>query len=394
MAMMAASKPWEKFLQSSAISYVSPTDTTAFKPSNSYTVQQPTVNYYWHPDLLQTWSAIYYCKDAVNNNVQDNTSAGISNINYGSYMLLASSLAETLSRRLGLVASSSTTSDVPHQAENNCNEAETTLRIGIAIPEGPFLPLFILVVHSLNVAVAENWLCLANQYYDGGISCSGRRCDGVVLIPMETDEAPERLKHMLSDSSPSIILVAPGKDMENVERQIDSTVTELVDYTDLVQEALSSLSTTCMQQHKAGLSLANQFWPTEIRDDSIDTIRYPHSIVGCYDVARLIAIGCIKLVDASFTPTEAFSANHTLPSTRGIMSHIVYTSGTTGKPKGCVSSLASLQHYIRAKNIAHDIDNTSRVLLASAITFDPCLSDILASSVANAVLCVAPRDLL
>ena len=59
-----------------------------------------------------------------------------------------------------------------------------------------------------------------------------------------------------------------------------------------------------------------------------------------------------------------------------------------------MSSLASLQHYIRAKNSAHGIDASSKILLASAITFDPCFSDILATCVANATLCIVPRDQL
>jgi acyl-CoA synthetase (AMP-forming)/AMP-acid ligase II len=67
----------------------------------------------------------------------------------------------------------------------------------------------------------------------------------------------------------------------------------------------------------------------------------------------------------------------------------------SGKPKGCVSSLQSLQHYIRAKNIAHNIERgKSTVLLASAITFDPCFSDVLATFVANATLAIASRDRL
>ncbi|KAL3781530.1 hypothetical protein ACHAW5_005427 [Stephanodiscus triporus] len=78
-------------------------------------------------------------------------------------------------------------------------------------------------------------------------------------------------------------------------------------------------------------------------------------------------------------------------SDRDVVSHVVYTSGTTGRPKGCVSSLASLRHYLRVKNTSHGITRTSRVLLASAVTFDPCLSDVLATCAANGVLCLASR---
>lgn len=66
----------------------------------------------------------------------------------------------------------------------------------------------------------------------------------------------------------------------------------------------------------------------------------------------------------------------------------------SGKPKGCISSISSLQHYIRAKNKAHGVDGNSTVFLASAITFDPCFSDVLATFAANGRLAIASRDRL
>jgi acyl-coenzyme A synthetase/AMP-(fatty) acid ligase len=79
-------------------------------------------------------------------------------------------------------------------------------------------------------------------------------------------------------------------------------------------------------------------------------------------------------------------------ASRNRISHIVYTSGTTGIPKGCISSIRSLEHYIRSKNEAHAIFHEAVVLLASALSFDPCLSDILATFSAHAALAIAPRD--
>jgi hypothetical protein len=50
---------------------------------------------------------------------------------------------------------------------NNYKDINRGLRkVGIAIPEGPFLPLYILVVHSLNVDVGENWLGLVGDDND------------------------------------------------------------------------------------------------------------------------------------------------------------------------------------------------------------------------------------
>jgi acyl-CoA synthetase (AMP-forming)/AMP-acid ligase II/ankyrin repeat protein len=68
------------------------------------------------------------------------------------------------------------------------------------------------------------------------------------------------------------------------------------------------------------------------------------------------------------------------------ISHICFTSGSTGIPKGCQSSIFSLRHYLSVKNAAHAIQRDSTVLLASALSFDPCLSDILATFSAGATL--------
>ena len=86
----------------------------------------------------------------------------------------------------------------------------------------------------------------------------------------------------------------------------------------------------------------------------------------------------------------AFQDKHL--SNQNRISHIVYTSGTTGKPKGCVSSLNSLSHYIQVKNEGHSIISSSRVFLASALPFDPCLSDIIATFYANATLCICTKE--
>jgi len=232
---------------------------------------------------------------------------------------------------------------------------------------------------------------------------------------MESDEAPDRLRHILEDSRPDIVLVAPGEDLERMELAVLSFRTELVDFTQLVREALNSLvslpsPSTCNNQHSS--SVMEEVFPLQARDDCIDSLRYPHAIPNTWDVSRLVAVGALRLATSfAFLPP----ANPSNSSRNDIPSHIVYTSGTTGKPKGCLSSLWSLQHYIRAKNMAHGIlrpnhsngrpattttTTTTRrrigtvVLLASAVTFDPCFSDVLATLVANATLGLATRERL
>lgn len=333
---------WGIFLLSAAISYVPP----------------PSSSSHWDSELIQRWNGLDdSAAVAEASTAPEDACTTCTSLNYSPVLLLATFVAERIRRRLPLEVVPGSGPEAASIA-TNCS----TLRIGVAIPEGPFLPVFILAIHALNMAAAGGWL----------------DCMGVVLVPLESDGATERLGRILSDSKPDLILV--GGSLEGMRAAMDGSGDDasIVDFTTVVDEALSSIG-------KCGdCSLLNErLWPAELRSTIVATPP------GVYDAAKLVAMGAIRLAK-SFADTATIRQINE----RDIMSHIVYTSGTTGRPKGCVSSLASLRHYIASKNVAHEIDSTSRVLLASAVTFDPCFSDILATFAAGATLCVASRGSL
>ena len=435
---------WHGFLQSSAISYASSSTSSSSTSIDEEAANASSANErYWHPTLLDEWRCMYYPSstndDDNNNSIENlNFSSSGSDINYGSYILLPTFLAEILCKRLSLcvdataLPSSETMTTACDDNDDNDVVGGEVLKVGISIPEGPFLPLFILAIHSLNVAISENWIAVCIDDSDDDEECENnyepnnsktrqmtrrRKCNGVAMVPLELDDAPDRLCHMLADAKPDFILVdnisallyqQQTRKNKSIQQQQQQQQYTFVDYVTLVKEAIT-LYHKHMQKYnndnndEAVSSLMEELWPMEINNNALDSMRYPNLAVSeSFDVPRLVAIGLVRRLASSACPavftttmSSSMTNNHQHRSTdRHIVSHIVYTSGTTGKAKGCVSSLASLHHYIRAKNLAHEINTTSKVLLASAVTFDPCLSDIIATCVANATLCLTSREQL
>lgn len=281
---------WESLLQKPAISY------PRCAPANCY----------WAPDLLEKWQGIHPS--------DGHEKPEVSSINYGSLLLLASYTTSLLNKRLS--------ADSTKQNKQNT-------RIGLAIPEGPFLPLFVLAIHALNVTGSES-------FHPNSVYNAGDKFKDAVLIPLEADEAPERLRHILTDSIPDIILAAPGQDTECLLKIIDQESTiEVLDYTSIVREALMLID----QHSQFGYEILAKLYSPAVTDTMIDSLRYSHALTGSLDIARLVAWGCLRLhrgldtIETSDEQAAAASIDVHKNSTfeQDIMSHIVYTSGTTGE---------------------------------------------------------------
>jgi len=167
------------------------------------------------------------------------------------------------------------------------------------------------------------------------------RLSNAVLVPVDPRAAYSR--HILSQVRPHVILVQ------------DSDVTEWLPG-DNPQAPLVSVADDCQVQC-------------------------------CSTVPRVVQVSDLILNIGKSTLSPLLHTDQpSLP-----LSHICYTSGTTtGIPKGCMVSRQSLANYLEAKNAAHGIAQTSVVWLASAIAFDPCLSDVLATWTVGATLALDP----
>ena len=110
---------------------------------------------------------------------------------------------------------------------------------------------------------------------------------------------------------------------------------------------------------------------------------FEHTIVDALDDAE---------EDTDDVITQLFPQSLSQQSLSQQLCYVCYTSGSTGRPKGCAITRASLEAYARANAHAHSVGPTSRVLLASAVSFDPCIGEAWTALVAGATLCLPARS--
>ncbi len=91
----------------------------------------------------------------------------------------------------------------------------------------------------------------------------------------------------------------------------------------------------------------------------------------------------VLLTDAPATTARVMS----VPPTADSLAYILYTSGSSGRPKGVMQSHGSALHHVRTYINAVEITPADRVLLLASYTFDASLMDIFGALLSGAVLC-------
>jgi len=375
--------------------------------------KQESGNPYWSREILELFHPISHLDEAfefqqsndddecdflesfknqrIGSENQDEESSAISRVSYKTMLLLAAGVVQHIQQEFFDGASGNYNSDCRKIDETGKGDVSgvENITFAVTIPEGPMLPISILVVHALNVRLQQS------SY--------------AVLVPMDLDEGKDRNLHILDDAKPSFLLTIPGKDSRLLHELIDTSkgnnqntshndnefsipTPRVLNMVNLVEAARKKLSTISSK-----ISFESALFPSNQHNvQKCDSELIASTITSSTSLQSLVSrlanqIHILSTESIAFISEENNVSSCPFDSK---LSHIVYTSGTTGRPKGCVSSTRSLLNYISAKNIAHDITEQSSVLLASALSFDPCLSDILASFDARATLAIAPRNML
>uniref|UniRef100_A0A0G4I6V9 AMP-dependent synthetase/ligase domain-containing protein n=1 Tax=Chromera velia CCMP2878 TaxID=1169474 RepID=A0A0G4I6V9_9ALVE len=120
-------------------------------------------------------------------------------------------------------------------------------------------------------------------------------------------------------------------------------------------------------------------------------------IFGTTDVAQLFSRAAQKARTTPESPPgqlkQKCSASPSGPHNAGkSLSHIYFTSGSTGDPKGCLVSKTSLLHFASARNAAHEFRQGDTTFIASTFTFDPYLGDLVSSWLGGGCVAVPFRQ--
>jgi acyl-coenzyme A synthetase/AMP-(fatty) acid ligase len=210
-------------------------------------------------------------------------------------------------------------------------------------------------------------------------------------VPVEPSEGNERIRRLMSATRASLILCteANRRRLEEIAASLDDPIetpyhlASLPDKHNLYQSNQATvLDFSKIVQHATQDMMQSQLSNRERLDQELNR---------CWQSECSLLETLTKCAQLLSSSSKQDNSQTDYWFRRNRMSHCAFTSGSTGVPKGSTSSIESLNHYIRSKNKNHEIDHNSVLLLASALSFDPCFSDILASLQARATLGIARR---
>jgi acyl-CoA synthetase (AMP-forming)/AMP-acid ligase II/ankyrin repeat protein len=322
--------------------------------------------------------------DSANCHLPIQSNDGITWLMYRDLLLQSARLALLLHARIERQLQKEVSKSLSNikQQRANYRDYSCNIPIVVAIPQGIFLPLVISALYAMNTR-------------------------NVVLIPLDPGDAEFRIAHVIGELRPLFLLVAADCDATKLEQVVERTTLSFKDDKVLPTHETKNAS-CCVEFNGMQMYATREMQVLDVRelianndDDLNDNL-----VEGLESLLKDSDFFCepwdrqiLRILQSSLSLHTKNSScwastDNDDKHTDNRMSHICYTSGTTGIPKGCVSSRRSLVHYMHAKNKCHGITSRSRVLLASSISFDPCFSDCLATFANKATLVIVSKQAL
>ncbi len=255
--------------------------------------------------------------------------------------------------------------------------------VAVAIPEGICLPL--LSIAAVLHAARRMEIMSVSTLDDDPVTTMTTTTTmiSIILVPLEPTEGRDWLRHMLQNARPALVLVAADCDQQRLQEITSQTSSSSISpenlpddshHQEIILPQLVDIRTwiqNIAQENDTSPAGVDAFYDREQLKKQQQQNQYDNSFAFLTQQQS----SSRQLASAS-EEQELLSRSPSSSSSQRRISHIVYTSGTTGMPKGCVSSVAALQHYVQQKNAIHGITASSVVLLASAISFFASLGNV------------------
>ncbi|MDN4080661.1 amino acid adenylation domain-containing protein [Paenibacillus polymyxa] len=198
---------------------------------------------------------------------------------------------------------------------------------------------------------------------------------GGVYVPIDSEYPDERVRYLLEDSGAEILLV------QKIEHRPTDFKGMVLDLSDAAIY---------------GTDDADRYDPILPNDHGTNTDMADMAYVDCLNPFYSISASS-ELASTTTTPTEATQSEHAKPIhpvyAADRLAYIMYTSGTTGQPKGVMVEHRNVVRLVKNTNYAH-LDGNTRILQTGSVVFDASTFEIWGALLNGGQLVLVSQDVI
>ena len=128
--------------------------------------------------------------------------------------------------------------------------------------------------------------------------------------------------------------------------------------------------------------------PQKRLDSIVQAVKATVVLCSRQQATRFPGIEVCVVVDWAIKDFPSLQLKNAAKTSPGDPLYVIFTSGTTGKPKGCIIEHAAYASGVKAQRIALSLDSSSRVLNIASYGFDTCIEQILTTLLVGGCVCV------